>query len=66
LFISHKFDEIFELADYYTILRDGVFVSSGAINDIITEERMVAMMVGRASPKPTRKSTARRAKRCWR
>jgi rhamnose transport system ATP-binding protein len=24
LFISHKFDEIFELADYYTILRDGV------------------------------------------
>ena len=31
LFISHKFDEIFELADYYTILRDGVYVSSGAI-----------------------------------
>lgn len=29
LFISHKFDEIFELADYYTILRDGVYVSSG-------------------------------------
>jgi rhamnose transport system ATP-binding protein len=24
LFISHKFDEIFELADHYTILRDGV------------------------------------------
>jgi rhamnose transport system ATP-binding protein len=47
LFISHKFDEIFELADYYTILRDGVYVSSGAINDI-TEERMVSMMVGRA------------------
>lgn len=47
LFISHKFDEIFELADHYTILRDGVYVGSGAINDI-TEERMVAMMVGRA------------------
>lgn len=29
LFISHKFDEIFELADYYTILRDGVYVSLG-------------------------------------
>lgn len=39
--------EIFELADYYTILRDGVYVSSGAISDI-TEERMVSMMVGRA------------------
>ena len=47
LFISHKFDEIFELADHYTILRDGVYVGSGSINDI-TEERMVAMMVGRA------------------
>ena len=47
LFISHKFDEIFELADHYTILRDGTFVSSGKINEI-SEERMVAMMVGRA------------------
>jgi rhamnose transport system ATP-binding protein len=47
LFISHKFDEIFELADHYTILRDGMYVGSGAISDI-TEERMVAMMVGRA------------------
>lgn len=47
LFISHKFDEIFELADHYTILRDGVYVDSGTINSI-SEERMVAMMVGRA------------------
>ncbi|WP_318368138.1 sugar ABC transporter ATP-binding protein [Enterobacter sp.] len=47
LFISHKFDEIFELADHYTILRDGVYIGSGAMSDI-TEERMVAMMVGRA------------------
>lgn len=47
LFISHKFDEIFELADHYTILRDGAFVSAGDIHEI-SEERMVAMMVGRA------------------
>ncbi|MBN6046420.1 sugar ABC transporter ATP-binding protein [Citrobacter sp. ku-bf4] len=47
LFISHKFDEIFELADHYTILRDGAFVSSGDIHEM-SEERMVAMMVGRA------------------
>ncbi|MEC5317608.1 sugar ABC transporter ATP-binding protein [Brenneria populi subsp. brevivirga] len=46
LFISHKFDEIFAIADHYTILRDGVYISSGRIADI-TEERMVAMMVGR-------------------
>ena len=65
LFISHKFDEIFELADYYTILRDGVYVNSGAISDI-TEERMVSMMVAGRSAKPTRKSTAHPEKRCWR
>lgn len=47
LFISHKFDEIFELADHYTILRDGVFIGAGKINEI-TEAQMVAMMVGRA------------------
>ena len=47
LFISHKFDEIFELADHYTILRDGVWIGSGAMQEI-TEERMVAMMVGRS------------------
>lgn len=46
LFISHKFDEIFQLADYYTILRDGAFVDSGAMSEI-TEEQMVEMMVGR-------------------
>ncbi|WP_300000273.1 sugar ABC transporter ATP-binding protein [uncultured Cedecea sp.] len=47
LFISHKFDEIFELADHYTILRDGTFVGAGKMNEI-SEEKMVAMMVGRA------------------
>jgi rhamnose transport system ATP-binding protein len=65
LFISHKFDEIFELADYYTILRDGVYVSSGAINDI-TEERMVAMMVGRAITQTYPKVDCTPGKRCWR
>lgn len=57
LFISHKFDEIFELADHYTILRDGVWVGSGSINDI-TEERMVAMMVGRAITQTYPKGTS--------
>ncbi|MGK7287517.1 sugar ABC transporter ATP-binding protein [Buttiauxella agrestis] len=46
LFISHKFDEIFAIANHYTILRDGIYISSGKINEI-TEERMVTMMVGR-------------------
>jgi rhamnose transport system ATP-binding protein len=47
LFISHKFDEIFRIADHYTVFRDGQFVGTGAITDI-TPDALVQMMVGRA------------------
>lgn len=47
IFISHKFDEIFEVADRYTVLRDGQFIADGALADI-TEQELVALMVGRA------------------
>ncbi|MFP5392950.1 MAG: sugar ABC transporter ATP-binding protein [Gammaproteobacteria bacterium] len=46
IFISHKFDEIYEVADSYTVLRDGQYVSSGALADI-SEAQLVALMVGR-------------------
>lgn len=47
IFISHKFDEIFAVADSYTVLRDGHFVAAGALSDI-TEPELVSLMVGRA------------------
>jgi rhamnose transport system ATP-binding protein len=47
IFISHKFDEIFQVADTYTVLRDGQFVAEGALADI-SEPELVALMVGRA------------------
>ena len=47
IFISHKFDEIFAVADRYTVLRDGQFVAQGALSDV-TEPELVALMVGRA------------------
>lgn len=47
LFISHKFDEIFRIADRYTVFRDGAFVGDGVISDI-TEDALVTMMVGRS------------------
>jgi rhamnose transport system ATP-binding protein len=47
IFISHKFDEIFEVADCYTVLRDGQFVAEGRLADI-SEPELVALMVGRA------------------
>jgi rhamnose transport system ATP-binding protein len=47
LFISHKFDEIFRIADRYTVFRDGAFVGEGKIGEV-TESALVQMMVGRA------------------
>jgi rhamnose transport system ATP-binding protein len=47
IFISHKFDEIYEVADRYTVLRDGNFVAEGNLADI-SESALVALMVGRA------------------
>ena len=47
LFISHKFDEIFRIADRYTVFRDGAFVGEGRIADI-SEDALVTMMVGRS------------------
>ncbi len=47
LFISHKFDEIFRIADRYTVYRDGQLVGTGHIDDI-TEDDLVQMMVGRS------------------
>ena len=46
LFISHKFDEIFRIADNYTVFRDGTLIGDGAIADV-TEAELVKMMVGR-------------------
>ena len=46
LFISHKFDEIFRIADDFVCLRDGEKVGEGPIADV-TEPQLVRMMVGR-------------------
>jgi len=46
LFISHKFDEIFELADQYAVFRDGVSVSAGRVADVTCDE-LITLMVGR-------------------
>lgn len=46
LFISHKFDELFAIADSYTVLRDGHYIGSGAMREA-TVDSLVRMMVGR-------------------
>jgi rhamnose transport system ATP-binding protein len=46
IFISHKFDEIFRVADRFVCLRDGEKVGEGAIAST-TEAKLVGLMVGR-------------------
>ncbi|HUQ35405.1 MAG TPA: sugar ABC transporter ATP-binding protein [Aestuariivirga sp.] len=46
MFISHKFDEIFRVADSFVCLRDGQKVGDGKISGI-TEPKLVSLMVGR-------------------
>ncbi|TKW67634.1 MAG: sugar ABC transporter ATP-binding protein [Paracoccus denitrificans] len=47
LFISHKFDEIFRIADRWTVFRDGQFVGEGLM-DGTSEADLVRLMVGRS------------------
>ncbi|HEY0943496.1 MAG TPA: sugar ABC transporter ATP-binding protein [Steroidobacter sp.] len=47
LFISHKFEEIFALADRYAVFRDGAAVGSGMIAGTGSEQ-LIRLMVGRS------------------
>ncbi|MCV0395971.1 MAG: sugar ABC transporter ATP-binding protein [Rhizobiaceae bacterium] len=47
LFISHKFEEIYRIADRYTVFRDGEMVGEGALADT-SQSEIVKLMVGRA------------------
>lgn len=46
IYVSHRLSEIFEIADSYTVFRDGAWVGSGAIAEV-TREALIQMIVGR-------------------
>ncbi|MEQ1762588.1 MAG: sugar ABC transporter ATP-binding protein [Pyrinomonadaceae bacterium] len=46
IYISHFLEEIREIADSYTVIRDGKDVSEGQIKDI-TDDLLISQMVGR-------------------
>ena len=46
LFISHRFDEVFELADRYAVFRDGASVGEGDLAATHRDE-LIRLMVGR-------------------
>jgi len=46
IYISHRLEEVFALADRVTVLRDGVLVATRPVSEV-TQGELVAMMVGR-------------------
>ena len=46
VYISHRLEEVFEIADRVTVLRDGQFVSTRDIGDVTTDS-LISEMVGR-------------------
>ena len=47
VFISHKFEEIFELCDQFTVFRDGQYIGEGEVASSTVDD-IVKMMVGRS------------------
>jgi ABC-type sugar transport system ATPase subunit len=47
VFISHRLEELFELADRVTVLRDGAYVGTRQMKDV-TRDDLIRMMVGRS------------------
>ncbi|WP_119309703.1 sugar ABC transporter ATP-binding protein [Cohaesibacter haloalkalitolerans] len=46
IYVSHRLSEIFEIADSYTVFRDGCFVGEGEISDVSRQD-LIQMIVGR-------------------
>ena len=47
IYISHKLNELFEITDRITVIRDGKCIGTGDTASL-TEDKIIAMMVGRA------------------
>lgn len=46
VFISHRFDEVFDISDTITVMRDGAYIGT-VTTDETTNDELVTMMVGR-------------------
>jgi ribose transport system ATP-binding protein len=46
IYISHRLDEIFDICDDVTVLRDGKYIGSTKVSDV-TKDGLISMMVGR-------------------
>ena len=46
VYVSHKLDELFRIADHYVVLRDGKSIESGSMQGV-TQDVLIQKMVGR-------------------
>ena len=47
IYISHRLDEIFELGDYVTVLRDGGHIDTKPVAEIQDRSELIKMMIGK-------------------
>jgi ribose transport system ATP-binding protein len=47
VYISHKLDELFKIADNYTVIRDGQIIGEGVMHDV-NQDDLIHQMVGRS------------------
>ena len=53
LYVSHRLEEVFQLADWISVLRDGLLVSTQSSKDL-SEDALIQQMVGRKVAYPSR------------
>ncbi|MBS1677902.1 MAG: sugar ABC transporter ATP-binding protein [Actinobacteria bacterium] len=58
IFVSHRLDEVLDLCDRVTVLRDGRIVASRSTADIAHRQELIKMMIGRELPPPQRSEAA--------
>jgi ABC-type sugar transport system ATPase subunit len=59
IFVSHRLDELLDLCDRVTVLRDGRIVSTRSSADIGHRQELIKMMIGKELPPPERSTAAR-------
>lgn len=47
IYISHRLDEIFELGDYVTVMRDGRHIETKPISEVKDRSELIRMMIGK-------------------
>ena len=47
IYISHRLDEIFELGDYVTVMRDGKHIDTKPVSEIQDRSELIRMMIGK-------------------